>query len=435
MDVSKDYIMSDQGLSLLQEFFFSAVEAIFIVDDKGLILLSNKKAQTLFGYSSKELKGQPIEILIPNKYRKKHVELRNRYYEKPVSRPMGTGIDLEGLKKDGSTFPVEASLSHVKHNNKTLIVAFVMDISKRKEQEAIIHKNQEELKSYASQLEQKVKERTKELEHLNLGLKSQIRERKLAEKALQDTLKDVKKAEKDILKSLEAEKELNMMKSRFISMASHEFRTPLTTIMSSVDLISRYTDAEQQEKRNKHIGRIRNSVQNMINILNDFLSLEKLDSGVTKINTTSFSFESLMEEIYETVDLLLKKNQQFIKEVPELGMIKSDPHIIKNVLLNLLSNAIKYSNEGKNIWLSVIDHEKALEINVRDEGIGIPESDQKNMFDRFHRAANATNIQGTGLGLNISRRYMDLLQGTIDFTSEEGKGSNFIIKFPIQKIT
>ena len=432
MQITSEYLMSESGLELLNKIFLGAGEGIIIVNEAGTITLANKRAEELFKYDGGELTGKTIEDLIPQKYREKHVGYRNKYIERPVSRPMGSGLDLVGLTKTGEVFPLEVSLGYVTHEEHTVVVAFITDITARKEQEKALHESRTQLENHASELESKVKDRTRELEHLNLGLKIQIRERKLAEAALKESLEEIQKAKQDVLSALSKEKDLNEMKSRFISMASHEFRTPLTTILSSANLISKYTESEQQENREKHIHRIQTAVQNLTNILNDFLSLERLESGAFLQKVESFSLYQLLEEIRGEFEHSLKKGQSIKMEVEEnLPAIKSDPHILKNILINLLSNAIKYSGEGKIIQVQVSKTDDYMIISIIDEGIGIPKSEQKNLFRRFFRAKNVTNIQGTGLGLNIVRRYLDLIDGEITFTSTEGKGSKFVVTFPV----
>ncbi|MEQ8240317.1 MAG: ATP-binding protein, partial [Cyclobacteriaceae bacterium] len=345
------------------------------------------------------------------------------------SRRMGEGRDLSGLRKNGDTFPLEISLSFLTHDESKLVVAFITDISTRKRQEQALKESRKKLEEYATELESKVKERTRELEHLNLGLQSQIRERKLAEEALKDSLAELKKAEEEILDSLEKQKEVNELKSRFISMASHEFRTPLTTIQSSADLIGKYQNTDQQPKREKHITRIKGAVHNLTNILNDYLSLEKLESGVVKVNNQTFSLKKLLSDCLEAFELGLKTSQNInLLNKAEVDHITSDQHILKNVLMNLISNAIKYSEDDIDIIINKV--EENIVLIVKDRGIGIPDKEQQMLFERFFRAENVVNIQGNGLGLNIVLRYMDLIGGSISFESTEGIGSEFSISFP-----
>ncbi len=433
MSLSPEQITSTKGLELLNKIFLGAGEAILIVDSNGEIKLVNRRAEEIFGYEQNELINKPIEDLIPKKYGHEHVKKRESYIKNPVTRPMGIGKNLTGLRKSGDEFPVEVSLGHVEHLEDKLVVAFVSDITLRKQQEDALRKNQIQLKEYAEQLEAKVNARTQELEHSNLGLKSQIRERKLAEQALQESLAELTKAEQDLQKALVNEKELNEMKSRFISMASHEFRTPLTTIESSADLIARYIASDQQDKRIKHIGRIKNSVQNLTNILNDFLSLEKLENGVINLNFGQFNLQGIFEELRDMFEFTLKGSQQLqLSAIPDV-VAYTDPHILKNIIINLLSNAIKYSKDDGVIELTTVHSNDRLTVVVKDNGIGISEADQKNLFRRFFRAENAVNIQGTGLGLNIVKRYLELLDGEITFESKENHGSTFTFSIPTHK--
>jgi PAS domain S-box-containing protein len=424
---STDYLMSEKGSKLFAKLFQNSGEGIMFFNQGAEIQMMNPRALEMFGYDEQELFGKPVEILVPKGEKKNHDQYRDQYIQKPSPRQMGVGRDLEGVRKDGSTFPIEISLNYIKQDHETTIVAFITDITIRKESEKVLFKQQSELEEYNSKLEKMVKMRTNELEHTNLGLQSQVQERKLAENALKKSLEDLKKAEQEILKSLEKEKELGELKSRFVSMASHEFRTPLTTILSSANLIQKYESADQQDSREKHVGRIKNSVRNLTAILNDFLSLEKLESGIQKVERSDFHLDEL---VHELIDDMTLKNDQRISFEPSKINIYTDRHILMNVLINLLSNASKYSNEGDEINMAIETTKNKILIIIEDHGIGIPASEQKNMFERFFRAGNVTNIQGTGLGLNIVRKYVTLLDGKISFISEQGKGSTFIVALP-----
>ena len=235
--------------------------------------------------------------------------------------------------------------------------------------------------------------------------------------------------------ALKKELELGELKSRFVSMASHEFRTPLTGILSSITLIGKYNSLEQEEKKQKHVRRIQSSVQNLTSILNDFLSLDKLQAGKIICHKAVFDFSKFIEELIEDTNQL-KKTGQHIELIQEERAINfySDPQLLKNVLLNLFSNAIKYTPENKKIEVIVRRMDNNIVIGVKDEGIGIPKYEQKHLFERFFRAKNASNIQGTGLGLNIVQQYVHLLGGKIGFESEENVGSTFEVTIPFGSI-
>jgi signal transduction histidine kinase len=244
-----------------------------------------------------------------------------------------------------------------------------------------------------------------------------------------------KQAEKEIMQALQQEKDLNELKSRFVSTASHEFRTPLSTILSSASILERYLKAEEMDpaeveaRQIKHLKKISTSVTNLTNILNDFLSIDKLESGL-KSNATVFNLSELMEEIIEEIKEVLKPSQEIIFSNDCDAEITQDRNIIKNIVINLLSNASKYSDPGARIDLITACNNRSVQVSVVDQGMGIPEEEHKHLFTRFFRASNATNHGGTGLGLHIVKKYTEMLSGNIHFTSEQGKGSRFVVSLP-----
>lgn len=237
-----------------------------------------------------------------------------------------------------------------------------------------------------------------------------------------------KKAQQDMENALEKEKQLNELKSRFVSMASHEFRTPLSTILSSVTLIEKYQKETDEEKRKKHIYRIKSSVNNLTGILNDFLSIDKLEEGKIQVSKQLHSVSEIGRELTEEMQAMAKLGQKVnYKHNGENDEFLIDKQIIRNVLINLLSNAIKYSNENSVIDFSSSVENDQLAFTIRDYGIGIPMEEQEHLFDRFFRATNVVNIQGTGLGLNIIKKYLDIIGGEIAFESEENIGTTFYV--------
>lgn len=388
----EQYTTSLENEAGFRVLFECATISILVVGESGNIELANPCAQELFGYSNGELIGQPIELLIPMELRSKHIHHREGYFERPKTRPMGLGMELYARKKDGRVFPVEISLGHYEIAGEKLAVAFVTDITKRKEAE-------DNLKKINEELEIRVRDRTLEL-----------------------------------TEALEREKELGELKSRFVSMASHEFRTPLSAVLSSASLIEQYSLPDQEEKRKKHINRIKSSVKNLTGILNDFLSLDKLEQGKVEVEKDVFDLAEFTDDLLEETHTILKTGQHITCTYSGTNEIVQDRKVLRNVLINLLSNASKYSDEGKEIVLDIEVKDNRVRFSVRDKGIGIPEEEQKNLFGKFFRARNALNIQGTGLGLNIVTRYVELLDGTIEFTSKLNEGTTFTVTFPQNKV-
>ena len=403
----------------------TATDGIITIDDKGIIEMANTAAAQLFEYSSEEMVSNNISMLMPNPYSREHDGYLRNYLTTGVAKIIGIGREVTGQKKDGSTFPMRLSISEVNLIDRRLFTGIVHDLSEQKAAE-------ENIQQLNSELENRVDQRTEELANavnklldINRQLENEILERKKAEEALRAN-------ETEIIKALEKEKELNQLKSRFVSMASHEFRTPLSTILSSADLIEAYIQTEQNEKRLKHTTRIKSSVSNLTGILNDFLSLSKLEEGIVHVEKTVFELNAFCESILEELQGVLKPNQNILhNKLTKKYMIQLDKKLLRNILFNLFSNASKYSEDGKPIHCSTSIQNQHLKIIVRDEGIGIPKEDQIHLFSRFFRAHNVENIQGTGLGLNIVKRYVELLNGEISFISEESKGTTFFVKIPI----
>lgn len=213
-------------------------------------------------------------------------------------------------------------------------------------------------------------------------------------------------------------------------MASHEFRTPLSAVLSSASLLSKYTKGEEQEKREKHIIRIKDSVKHLNDILEDFLSLGRLNEGRVAADPSSFNIKVLISETIADLKVLLKEGQHFNINYAETEMVYADKRLLKNILINLLGNAIKFSGENSEIKIVLSVENEFAELIIADQGIGISEEDQKHLFTSFFRGSNASNIQGTGLGLHIVKRYVDLLNGKVHLQSIQEKGTTITVTFP-----
>jgi PAS domain S-box-containing protein len=401
----------------LTSLFENATEGIILTDGEGKIVLVNPAAQRMFGYSIDELIGRPIEVLIPERYKPHHKDLREGFYQHPQNRVMGHGRDLNARKKDGADMPVEVSLSFYKRKGELFVIAFIVDITERKKIENSVLRQQKELEKM-----------TDDMRKLNTHLEAKVEERTII---LKEALQRLEQSQEELSEALEKEKHLSEIKSRFVSMASHEFRTPLSTVLSSASLLSKYTRAEEQDKRNRHIGKIKSSVKHLNDILEDFLSLGKLDEGKVRATHIEFDLKELITETIEEMRGLLKKNQDVHFEYNGIVSVYSDKKLVKNILINLLSNASKFSAEEAPIEIKCVVQTDAANISVTDHGIGIPKEDQGHLFSSFFRGANATNIQGTGLGLHIVKRYIDLLGGGVHLQSELNKGTKVIFRIPI----
>jgi PAS domain S-box-containing protein len=405
-----------QKSHLLQELFNHAMESIIAINNQGDIQLVNPATEKLFGYKQEELYGKKVEFLMPERFKSSHIKHRDDYASNPHARSMGIGYDLYATKKNGQEFPVEISLSPFESDDKKFTMAFVVDISKRKEVELEIINHQKKLEHI-----------TDELKITNEKLEAKVYNRT---KVLQEALIEIEKSRSELIVALEKEKELNELKSRFLSMASHEFRTPLTTILSSASLIPEYVLTEQQDKRMKHVDRIKSAVNNLNDILSDFLSISKIEEGKVFADLKKMNLKTLVEEINNEMKGICKEGQQIIyTHVGEEEHVL-DPKLIRNIIINLLSNAIKFSPEFKNVLINTFADHQQVSIEVKDEGIGISKEDQKHLFERFFRGQNAVNIQGTGLGLNIISKYLELMNGSIALNSDIEKGTTFKITIP-----
>ncbi|HEY5369791.1 MAG TPA: PAS domain S-box protein [Hanamia sp.] len=662
------------SLNHFEAFFEHATMGIVVADGNGKTVAINPFALKEFGYSEDELIGKKIEILIPQRFHHKHIHHREKYAENPQTRPMGLGMDLFGIRRDGTEFPVEVSLGHYTSNGGKYIVAFITNISVRKAAEAEIEKLNIELENTvthrtkdlqeAMQLLGKTNERLENVlsfqktlldtagamiiatdengiiklfnpeaalklgysqsEILNketpvlfhdkkdidkkrkellklfginlknsfdvlveqarrniheeeqyiyvgkagvsfpvsltitvlrgvegnitgyVGIAIDISERIKAEKELKNVkqlflqllhnypdgaisiidknyhfvytggelhkrlhsdigqligkemypkfpeplrqiifvmlenvfqdkvfisdfelpypivgrtyiidafplmeedgsvnnigviiknISKLKKAEEDLREALKIEKNLGELKSRFVSMASHEFRTPLSTVLSSAYLIEKYASGEEQPKREKHLQRIVSSVNMLTDILNDFLSLGKMEEGKLQAKFSEFSIEEMIHATLEEIKNNFKKDQQINYQHQGNPDVFLDNSLLKHIVMNLVSNASKFSSDTSTIDIKTTNQNEQIILSVKDNGIGISLEDQQHLTERFFRGTNAGNIQGTGLGLHIISKYAELMHAKMQCKSELEKGTEFVVTFNAKKIS
>jgi len=352
-----------------------------------------------------------IEQIVPTGVSHYHKKLRDSFNANPQVRSMGHNRDLHAQRKDSSVFPVEISLSYFKLEDELYVVAYIIDITFKKEAEQQLLAHRDHIEQLNADLEQKVADRTH---------------------ALMNTLDQLEQSKDELARALAAERELGELKSRFVSMASHEFRTPLTAVLTSATLIEKYPDSDQQDKRQKHLNRIRSTVKHLNDILEEFLSVGRLEEGKIEAHPAEVDVPGLVAETVTDMQGMLKPNQTIQTDLLCTKRVWLDPSLLRKILVNLLSNAVKYAGVGSVVLVKGTCTENQLTLAIIDQGIGISKADQGHLFERFFRANNAINVPGTGLGLHIVGRYVELMGGQVTLQSELGEGTTVTLILPYQ---
>lgn len=398
---------AEQTIHLLAQAVRSTSDCISLTDINNNIIFVNEAFLKTYGYEERELIGQNIKLVRasnnpdPSPEVIKNATLQNGWFGELLNR-----------KKDGTVFPISLSTSSVLNDKGEpyALIGITRDITDYK-------KAEQELEEYRNHLEDLVETRTKELDRINKKMQIEIEKEKEIEMMLQY--------------SLEKEKELNELKTRFISIASHEFRTPLTSILSSAELIKRYGKKWSEDKFNEHAEKIMNSIEYLTDMLDDVLTISRSESGKIVFNPLKIDLHVFCWDIIEELKFNADKNHKLIfKYTADQEIFDLDPKLIRFIITNLLSNAFKYSPKGSKVELLVSSTYDSILINVKDEGIGIPEEDKAHLFEPFYRTHNVGEIEGTGLGLSIVKRAVDLHNGVISYHSELGKGTTFNVKLP-----
>lgn len=415
-----DFLMTEKNQDVFQILSEAISEGIIVVDETQKIITINSSTEELFGFTKDELIGKPLNTLIPTNYHHNHKNHFETFYKNSEKRTMGHGRNLFALHKSGRQFPVEVGLNPFMVQDKKYVMALVIDISERLAAEKVI-------RDLNVNLEDKIKKRTEQLN-------KSVEQLKTLNRDLEEEIQKRIEAENKIKSALEKEIELNELKTKFLSLVSHEFKTPLSGILTSTVLVGKYKETSQQIKRDKHLNTIIDKVNYLNSILNDFLSIERIDSGKVKYKFTSFMLSKVVNEAIYNSNMLLKPGQRinYPKDIDDY-VIYQDEKVLELILSNLINNAIKYSPQNSSINLEFTLTPKHLIFKIIDEGIGIPEKDQKNIFERYFRAENALLEQGTGIGLNIVKGHVESLGGNINFTTEENKGTTFTVELPIIK--
>jgi PAS domain S-box-containing protein len=370
----------------------AAPDAMIIIDGTGIIRFANKQVSALFGYSHEEVIGKEVELLMPERYRVRHLHHRDGYNHSIRLRPMGQGLELFGRRCDGSEFPVEISLSPIEDNDRTLTAAAIRDVTDRKrvEAELIVAREASERARTAADHQRQIADEARDL----------------ADRA-------------------------NQGKSRFLATASHDLRQPLQTLALLNGALRRLdTDPDSAfalEQQEQAIGA-------MSRLLNALLDISKLESGAIKPEPADFTVASIFEELRREFSNLAANKGLSLQVDSCQDFAYSDPSLVEQILRNLVSNAIKYTKQGW-VRLRCIHEAAVVRLEVIDSGVGIPADQIPLIYDEFYQVGVPTNStrEGYGLGLSIVQRLVRLLQIRLDVSSEVGKGSSFCLSLPAGK--
>jgi PAS domain S-box-containing protein len=378
--------------SRYRKLLHAVPDAILEVDPEGRITILNEAAERMFGYTRAEFLGLNVETLVPAAMRSGHAKHRSSYAEHPNTRPMGTGLELQGQRKDGSLFPVEISLSPNWIEGSLHVIASVRDITERKTVENRLRSLREQYTAELTLKNEQLEARNREVERAN------------------------------------------RLKTEFLASMSHELRTPLHTIIGFSELLGEQLEGPLTEKQQRFVGHILQDARHLLELINEVLDISKIESGRLELKRETFDFGQCVEEVMAGIrhhaasrNITLENQNNFHES------LYADRLRLKEILYNLLNNAVKFTPEGGRVWIEAGREGDTLHISVCDTGIGIPEKEQPSIFEKFYQVGDISGgvREGTGLGLPITKHLVELHGGAISVASQPGKGSSFRLVLPL----
>jgi PAS domain S-box-containing protein len=378
--------------SRYRKLLHAVPDAILEVDQEGRITILNEAAERMFGYTRAEFLGLNVETLVPAAMRSGHAKHRSSYAEHPNTRPMGTGLELQGQRKDGSLFPVEISLSPNWIEGSLHVIASVRDITERKTVENRLRSLREQYTAELTLKNEQLEARNREVERAN------------------------------------------RLKTEFLASMSHELRTPLHTIIGFSELLGEQLEGPLTDKQQRFVGHILQDARHLLELINEVLDISKIESGRLELKRETFDFGQCVEEVMAGIrhhaasrNITLENQNNFHES------LYADRLRLKEILYNLLNNAVKFTPEGGRVWIEAGREGDTLHISVCDTGIGIPEKEQPSIFEKFYQVGDISGgvREGTGLGLPITKHLVELHGGAISVASQPGKGSSFRLVLPL----